>query len=161
MERALISDLYSEAGPQMAIGGTMLQLLLGALILRWGIAWRNRLSDVPIRSPSFGRALGIMGLSLLVTVVAAVGLMGAVFVAAAGSLHSNYARMGDVVWMLAWIFLPQGFVGYFLVRAGILTWLLRIEWDDALVVQLCEMLIYIVAMKVLGLTAFAVLLAIH
>ena len=153
----LVSDFDAEAGPQLAIGGVLLELLLGALILRWGVSWRNRLSERPIRPPNLGKAIGIVGFSLLVTVPATIGLMGALFVAAAGSGHGP-RETGEAVWTLAWIFLPFAFVAYFMLRAGIVSWLLRIELDDALVVQLCEMLIYFVAALVLGLAAFAILL---
>src|SRR5438067_1952035 len=158
----LVFDFYADAGPQLAIGGVMLELLLGSLILRWGVAFRNRLSDWPIGAPSFGKALGIVGLSLLVTVPAAVGLMGALYVAAASSDNgSRSVGVGEAVWTLAWIFLPFAFVAYFLLRAGIVSWLLRIDLDDALVVQICEMLIYFVAALVLGLVAFVILLLIQ
>lgn len=149
-------DSYAHAGPQLIGAALVLELLLGALILRWGIGWRNRMSERPIRAPDLGKAFGIVGLSLLLAVVAGIGLVGMLFALASVSLESP-RQVSEAVWVLAWVFLPLGCVGFFVLRAGIVCWLMRLDFDDALVVQVCETLIHFVAALVLGLAALVIL----
>ena len=150
-------DFYAQAGPQRIGAGLVLELLLGALSLRWGVGWRNRMSDRPIRAPDLGRAFGVVGLSLLLAAPAAIGLLGALFVVAASAIDSAH-EVREAIWILAWVFLPLAFVAFFVLRAGIVCWIMRTDFDDALAIQICETLIHFVAALVLGLAAFVILL---
>jgi hypothetical protein len=152
-----VFDVYAQAGPQLIGAALVLELLLGALILRWGVAWRNRLSDGPIRSPSLGKAFGVVGLSLLLAALAAIGLLGGLFVVVASTIDSSRG-IWDAMEALTWIFLPLGLVAFFVMRAGLVSRVLRTDLADALAIQVCEMLIHFVAALVLGLAAVVILL---
>jgi hypothetical protein len=147
-----VIESYAEAGPQLALGGLILELLLGSMILRWGVAWRNRLSNPAIRVPDLGKALAVVGLALLICVPLGVGFTAAVSILARGSVR---AQAEPAVAALVLVFFPFLFVCFFLLRAGIMAWLLRISWDDALVVQICETVMYFVAGLILGIAAVA------
>ncbi len=150
-------DSYAQAGPQLIGAALVLELLLGALILRWGIGWRNRMSERPIRAPDLGKAFGVVGLSLLLGLVAGISLLGLLFLVSTATLESP-RHVSDAVWILAWVFLPLASVGFFVLRAGMVCWLIRIDFDDALTVQVCETLIHFIAALALGLAAVVILL---
>jgi hypothetical protein len=152
-----VSDFYAQAGVQVIGAGVVLELLMGALILRWGVAWRNRMSDRPIRAPELGKAIGVVGLSLLLAAPAAVGLVGTLFVVAASTIDSAH-ELREGVWLLAWVFLPLACVGFFVLRAGIVCWIMRTDFDDALTIQVCEVLIHVLVALLLGLAALIIVL---
>ena len=149
-------EFYREAGPQLALGALGLELLLGSLILRWGVSWRNRLSAQAVRVPDLATALGLVGLSLILTAPATLGLMGVMYALASAAVKSP-REVGEAVWLLFWVFLPFTFAAFFLFRALLVSWLLRIDFDDALVVQLCETLMYVIAGILLGAAVVAML----
>jgi hypothetical protein len=145
---------------QLFLGLVMLELLLGALVLRLAVKWRNKTDAEPVRIPSVGQAIGVMGVSILVSGAAVIGLLAVLFVLALAVARSE-SRVGELIWFNFWLFAPLTIVGLFLARAGIMARMLRAPYEDTVLVQLYEFLVYVMAAVGIGLFLFVLLFVNH
>jgi uncharacterized membrane protein len=128
-------------------------LLVGAVILRAACSLYNKLAgpDKRVSEPGFGKAMGIMVVTLIVNVVVG-GLLGLLLAgggAAAGADQRSLQLLVNVV------SIPVGF----LTMAGMLTVMLPTSFGRALLVTLLQYAIMIAIGIVVGLVIFVVVLA--
>lgn len=153
--------LTSGMGLQLAIAAVMLYLLLGALVLRRAVSWRNQRNSPRVSEPSMGRAIGVMGLSLLASAAVVVGLLAALFVVSLGVADSNRQAVESQWLKMFWIFVPFVTVATFLGRASMIARSLPASFEDSLLIQLYELLVYFVVSIAMGILIFLLLVANH
>jgi hypothetical protein len=152
--------LTSGMGLQLAIAAVMLYLLLGALVLRKAVAWRNERNSPRVSEPSMGRAIGTMGLSLLLTAAVLIGVRAAVFVAVLAGAGLD-RQAGAAQGLMFWLLLPFVAVALFLGRASVVARSLPASYEDSLLIQLYELMVYFVATVAMGILVFLLLLTHH
>ena len=128
-------------------------LLVGAVVLRAACALFNKLAgqDKRVPEPGFGKAMGIVVVTLIVNVVVG-GVLGLLLAGGGAAAGADQRSMQLLINVIS---IPIGF----LTMAGMLTVMLPTSFGRALLVTLAQYAIMFAIFLVVGLVVFAVALA--